>query len=829
MRKMWKALAGIALALMICFGTAGSLGEQTMHREVDDPSIEMTAEIGYQGIITYGRAIPLRVRIRNNGVSDLEGTLGISAYLNSRQYNRYEMDISVPSGAEKVYVLPFSVMTRQEVFTPEIVVDGKVAEAVNIRPDTVIDPNTILVGVLSNKPKKLANMTINRENDTDYLSEYWQVIALDPDTFPEQEALLDSFGILVIDDIDPALLSKKQQEALGLWLEGRHVLICGSSGGNIAYFSDRTGLEVTGAVTSRQVLPKLEKLADISASGNRPEIAISKLTGASSLIADDDGNGLVFRTETGSGRIYTTAYEIGASGLTAEKSMHYFWRKVLTGYDSSLYYNLFYTSNGSPSVYPGSQIAVPVRSPMLAITLICAGVMLAFCVIWFILKKQGRQTWMWLVIPGLAAVAAGVILLISGGSDLNQPKVTYTENVIQRADGSTTRHIGISAAAARTGMHSYRLDGAPITVQYNQDMDYYYYDEDQTVSEPVEMVMRYTTGNGEKLSVRTETPWETVSLQSDSPLTGIGRVNAEIWMEEDGLHGEILNETALTLKPGKVITSYGYVSVPALKPGEKTAFFLREAEAPKNGAAPKDGNMNRNAGFSLYTMTNAAMDLTDEDWDAMGPAAMRRDIVTAVLDQITNGNFYSSEQAAFLYTTEAEESLPLTFHVDEKQVGNAAGVTVFNVEMTYLPVGKTGVVYRMPGMDQAVRMTVDENGMPDQEVDRGGKDDYYSRYHSLGESPVFRFNLQNPREVQITSLRIVLPYYEDQVRCFLLNAATGEWEEFGVNRNIQHPEKFVNESGQLFCRIEQKGSYDYEIDIPTPTLSMEGRALNAEN
>ena len=247
LRKMWKALAGIALALMICFGTVSSLGEQTMHREVDDPSIEMTAEIGYQGIITYGRAIPLRVRIRNNGVSDLEGTLGISAYLNSRQYNRYEMDISVPSGAEKVYVLPFSVMTRQEVFTPEIVVDGKVAEAVNLRPDTVIDPGTILVGVLSTKPKKLANMTINRENDTDYLSEYWQVIALDPDTFPEQEALLDSFGILVIDDIEPALLSKKQQEALGLWLEGRHVLICGSSGGNIAYFSERTGLEVTGA------------------------------------------------------------------------------------------------------------------------------------------------------------------------------------------------------------------------------------------------------------------------------------------------------------------------------------------------------------------------------------------------------------------------------------------------------------------------------------------------------------------------------------------------------------------------------------------------------
>lgn len=831
MSNRWKIPIAILLMILMCLGAVSASAETTMHREVDDPAIEMTAEIGYQGMITYGKAIPLRVRIRNNGVSDLEGTLGINAYLNNRQYNRYEMEISVPSGAEKEYVLPFSVMTRQEIFTPEIVVDGKVAEGVNIRPGTTIDPNTILVGVLSTKPKKLSNLTINRENDTDYLSEYWQTVPLDPDTFPEQDSLLDSFGILVIDDIDPASLSKKQQEALDRWLEGRHVLLCGSSGGNIAYFSGRTGLEVTGAVTTRQVLSQLETLAGLYPSGNRPEIAISQLTGAAALTSDGDGNGLIFRTETGSGRIYTTAFEMGQSGLNAEKSMHYFWRRVLTSFDNNLYYSLFYsTSYGSPTVYPGSETPVPVRSSLLAISLICAGVLVLGCVLWFILKKKGKQTWMWLVLPVLAAAAAAVILLISGSSGLNQPMVTYTDNVMQRADGSTTRYIGVSAAASAAGMHSYRMDGAPITMKYSHDIDYSYYDEDQKLSEPVEMVMRYTSGDGERLSILTDTPWQLTTLQSESPMTGTGRVEAEIWMEEDGLHGEIVNGTALDMQPGKVITSYGFVSVPALRAGESAAFFLREDKTiPKADYVLTDGVMNRNGGYSLYNVAVASLGLTEDEWNVTGPVATQRDIIMAALDQMTGGNYYMSDQPAFLYSAAVEKSLPLTFHVDGKQAGNVSGMTAYNVEMTFLPVGKTGVIYRMPGMDPAVRMTVDENNKPDQVAESGPKDDYSSKYHSLSENPVFRFTLPGPQEMQITMLRVVLPYYEDQARCCLLNVSTGEWEEVSLKNNVEHPEKYLDENGQMFCRFEPKGVYEYAIDIPTPTLSVEGRALHAEN
>lgn len=406
--------------------------------------------------------------------------------------------------------------------------------------------------------------------------------------------------------------------------------------------------------------------------------------------------------------------------------------------------------------------------------------------------------------------------------------VTYVDHVLQRDDGSATRYIGINAASSATGMHTYRISGAPISVEYTQD--YYYYDDGEEPSEPVEMAMCYTTGEEEQLTVKAETPWEIKTMRSEGPLNMGGRVEADIWMQEDGLHGLVRNNTSLALKEGVVITTYGFVSVPALQPGESASFAI--LEAPRNSAdsGPADGVMSRSAGYTLYTVTNAALGLSDDSWDVSGPASMRREIINAAMNRLTDGNYYSSDQTAFLYSAEAENPLPLAFYADGKQVENAAGMSVFNIEINYLPVGKTGVIYRMPGMDQAVRMTTDEFGKPAEVADDGfPRDDYYSKYHDLSENPVFRFIPECPKGVRITSMSISVPYYDAQVRCFLLNAVTGEWDEIRVNQNIKNPEQYLDENGQLFCRFEPAVRTEYGVDIPTPGLSLEGRDPNAEN
>ncbi len=835
MRNGWKKAAAVLAALVICMAAAGAAAD-TMHREADDPDIEMTAEIGWQGLMTYGKAMPLRVRIRNSGAADLEGKLGINGYLDSRQYNRYEMKISVPSGAEQVYVLPFSVMTQQKQFTPEITVDGKVAEAVNITlaDNRVIKPSAMLAGLLSDHPQKMSGMNFSSDGGEYSDGRTGRLIPLDPDTFPDQVSLLDSFGILVIDNVDPAKLSAKQQETLNAWIEAGHIVLCSGTEAVTSWFSGRTGLEITGTEESAEVIPKLEELTGAGPYRGTETFIVSRMTGAEPLVSTGSGCGLVFRTEAGNGRIYTAAFELGNDRLYRAPSMTGFWRDLLDRYDGGLFSGA-YSSGGSfssPAVYPGSSIAIPVSSPMLPAVLVCAGAVVLGFALWQVLKKSGKQTWMWLGLPALAVAAAAVILVIAGSSGLNRPMVTYIDNMIQYADGSGTRHIGVSAASSAPGVHSYGIDGMPISAPYIQ----YVSDEPdygQGMAEPSEMAMCYTAGEDEKLEVRTRTPWETTEIRSDSALHGIGRIDGEIWMQEDGLHGEIRNGTSLAMKPGKVVTSYGYVSVPGLEPGGSAAFFLKETPPDPSVPSgydmpvPKDGEMNRNAGLYINQVVSASLGL-DGEWPESGPASVRLDAINTAADALIREGRAGAGSAVFMYSAEAEKGLPLTVRADGEPAGNAAGITLLNAEIVFLPVGRTGVVCLMPGTARAVLMTVDENGLPDRPADSapaGFKLD--NEVYTEDGQAVFRFSPGIPPETRIDFLNISVPEYYGGFRGFLLNAETGVWEEFVPGREVRNPKRYLGAGGELFCRLEPDGQGYFNPYVPVPDLSMEGRAAHA--
>ena len=102
-------------------------------------------------------------------------------------------------------------------------------------------------------------------------------------------------------------------------------------------------------------------------------------------------------------------------------------------------------------------------------------------------------------------------------------------------------------------------------------------------------------------------------------------------------------------------------------------------------------------------------------------------------------------------------------------------------------------------------------------------------YHSLGEKPVFRFDLTDMKGIEITRMRIVEADYLSQIRCSLLNAETGRWEETGLNADVSDPAKYLDAEGMLYCRLEQGDGPDSDMTVPAPGLQLEGRVPNAEN
>jgi len=183
---------------------------------------------------------------------------------------------------------------------------------------------------------------------------------------------------------------------------------------------------------------------------------------------------------------------------------------------------------------------------------------------------------------------------------------------------------------------------------------------------------------------------------------------------------------------------------------------------------------------------------------------------------------YSMESVVFIYNAVPKDAEKPVLYADGKPVESLEAVSMLTAELKYLTVGRTGVVFRAPGMDRAVRCELDEAGIPAGDADAAvGKYGYY--YFPLSELPTFRFSPEGLGRMEISSLVIGIgEWYANEARCYLLNAVSGEWEETAVNRPVENPENYADANGNLYCQFRPMAGETY-TDIPAPTLTLEGR------
>ena len=834
MRKWLRKTAALLLAgCLICMAASA----ETMHVEKENPSFELKASIGYNGMMTYGKTIPVQVTVRNAG-GDFEGTLAVNTYATAQEYDRYETAVSLPAGSEREYVLPVTVYARQDRFTVELSENGETVCAVNVAPEGVINPSAMLIGVLSTRPRNLNSLNIDRENDTLARYELWQTVPLTPETFPEDPSLLQSFGILVVDDIDPAELNRKQQEALDSWLRNGRILLVGggsTAGRNTALFSGDTGLTLEGVGTSDSVIAGLEEMISRSTSGKSVPTAIAAYSGAKPLWQDAEKHGLVYRTCVGAGRIYTAAFELGDPQLNAESLMHFFWQQLLVNQDQNLYSTILYANADGYSVatvIPEEGIRVKARSGLLPGLLAVAGALILACLLWILLKRRDKQQWMWLALPLISAAAALCLVLLSAGSETNRPVAVIAENLVQDSSGTVRSYTGIRTAVPEHGRHLFSKTGETLRLQIYNDIGYIE-DEEEEAKEPTVLRTTYSLGRENTLTAETSAPWDQTILVSEGPAAVEGKLETAIWMEEDGLHGEIINGTGLNLKAGKVITSYGYADVPALAPGEKADVLLtrRTFSDPTNPVYEEGGLYLSSAGMGVYAVAGAATAKTASGWGTLerSEAEMISNMIVNAADQLNrakgNNSYGMNENGVFLYCAEPENLPEAEISVDGKPVEQKTCIPLLSVEMNYSIIGRTGIVFRSAGMDVPERVATGDNLMPTEEPYQGSS----PYYHNLNETPTFRFTFDNMEGVRVENLRIAIDiYYASQVECYALNVKTGAWDRIGINEDVKNAADYVDRENRLFVQF-RPASQDMYADIPTPQVVLEGRLTHAEN
>ena len=834
---MKKALA-LLLAACTLFLCAAGLAE-SMHEEIENDALDMDVSVGFDGMMTFGKTMPVRVRVRNFG-DDFEGKLALNAYVSKKEYDRYEKEVFVPAGSEREFELAVNVYVRQETYSAELVKDGEVVCRANGRAARMVNPAAMLIGVLSTRPRNLNNLNIDMENDVLGRYEMWQTVTLTADTFPEDASLLRSFGMIAIDDVDPATLTQKQQDLLGTWLRSGKILLCGGGANavrNTAFFAKYTGLKLEDVTSSDSVLEGLERLLGRAVSGRKPTCALAVYSGGTALADDAEGRGLVWRTKVGGGRIYTTAFELGDPRLNSENLMGYFWQQLLVNLDQEVYTAVVQSNvdNYNSATVTGSYSAmVEARSFLPAGLLIVLGVLALSCFAWAVLKRMDKRQWMWLALPVIALIAVGSILLLSAGAETNRPLAVIADNIVQDSTGTVMNYSGISVAAPEFGRHSYGFAGERLRVQTYDYVDYDQDDDDEKKQIPNELRTCYTFGGENAVTAESLTPWDVITMSAESPAKMQGQITGSVWMEEDGLHGQVVNETDARFEAGNIVTTYGFVSVPALAPGKKADFVMlrKTMKKPDNPVYEDGGFYPKNPG--LYTVISNAVGYDDSYTKASPEEQRERELLSSMINGASdllrhdqgNWSYGAYESAVFLYCAKPVDAPDSVLTVDGVPVTQKTNMALMTAELPFTAVGRTGVVFRSAGMDVPERVETDENRMPTDTLVQFTKQLYY---HPLSDTPTFRYTMDGMTGVKVEKLQVMLDtYYAGQCHVFALNVGEQKWETIKLNEEIKDPDKYLDKDGRLFLQF-RSASQDMYMDIPTPLITLEGRLEHAED
>lgn len=816
-------------------------------------SFTIEAELGYDGLLILNKWSPLFVTVTNHG-ADFDGTLGVNVFYSLTEYDRYESPLTLAEGATKRVLLPVQPQNRQDMYAFELVKDGEIIAEQRVPTTRHAAPETMAIGLLSQEPQALTYLN-HRANALDTLrGEVWLTIPLTPDTFPTTGNLMDAFAILVVDDIDVRTLSQEQQDALKAWLlKGGFVFVSGGAQAATSYpfFTEWTGLTATGLAEGEDFTQQLLNYATMKGTPVDEAVWRNELPAKGALITTADGeHGLLTRSRAGTGSIYTAAFDMGGKPLAGWASMGGFWPRMLRQSAPSEYANLLNRVEssrygGDNEAYNAQNLITTLRidNPesgipvllILAVYLVVVGIGG-----YLLLKRLDKREWLWVATPVAAVVFALLLFVLSRGSTMNEPVTLTASRVL--VDGDSARantYIGVATS-----------EGGELTIETDQPQlptvlrtDSYWYD-DQSVDRlyrPVTMRQRYHFDSYPRVGFMASEAWDAKMLMLSGLQQEIGTLSVRVWMEEDGMHGEAVNNTEYHLKDCIAVTSMGYSSIGDMLPGQTVSFqmlFAKKAIDPNDpdfkiqadtmystlDLDPSATQFSYYYSNGIYSYLDAAI-FQGREYNAY-PLGQQRTTLAQLFN--TEWSFYETNSSFYFFGF--NDSIgQVQVSLNGKPVSRTAHTAVVGSPIAFEPIGPTGVVMFPQGTIQAetiIDQGPDEKARVANEDDVSTDDGYYnSNYLALGAPAAIRFMLPEWGIYEIERMTLLGMTYDAMPTLYLYNNETAQWDEqllLTVSMDGEGWAPYIDDEGGVYARYVTQDESSRYGGMSMPSISLKG-------
>ncbi len=600
---------------------------QPGHAQQADSLVEMQVEAAYQGVFKNGEWLPVYVTLENFG-PDRETELRARITGGSGGTN-YAVPVPLPAGARKrvpLYVLPNS-------FSREIEIQLYAGNELLNSATIAVQPQmniSFVVGILA--PERGAMALIG---GITLPGQFRPIVLVDLslNDLPERSAALRSFDVLMLNDVDTSTLTQAQREALLNWVQGGGRLFIGGGAGaqktisglpeNLLAFQPADLLEIDQVPE----LAEFAQLEEIRVPGPFL-VAWGEVLGGKPLV-QQAGITLIQHMEVGNGQVYQFSLDMAGSPFDAWSGTTPFWQAILS--PGSAYPNWL-----PPDVPPRQMVADQMNYALSTLPaldlpsvrglslLLFVYVLLVGPVNYIVLRVLKRLHLAWVTIPALTLIfSAGTfgVGLALRGNDIILNKIALIRS---QPDGTglATVYFGLFSPAQTA--YQVQVEGGELLSSITT-----YYDP-WTGAPAGTSEITFVQGDPAQVRGLSVNQWSMQAFQSESVWPGLGNISADLRVGQEGITGELRNNTTETIRDAKLILGTRFANLGDLNPG---------AAVPVNLAMPEETGFRYSGeiGWILF-----------ED-QYSGPAAPPRDL--EVKRTMVNAIFQNTSGSARLEST----------------------------------------------------------------------------------------------------------------------------------------------------------------------------------
>jgi len=819
---------------------------------VQNPAFTIEAALGYDGLLLLARWMPAFVTVTNDG-DDFEGVLAVNGFKTTTDYDRYELPVTLPGGATKRFVLPVRAQQmQQDMYAFELVRGGKIVAEQRVKPSRMAAPETVLVGLLSSDARALSYMNTQQGSTDTRQGERWIAAALTPDMFPGTDALMDAFSMLVVDGVDVRTLSEAQQRVLAAWLRrGGVVFVSGGAKAASGYpfFEPFTGLRAGGLGEAEDITPQLLAHAAIKGTPAGEPVWLSEIPGDRALVLTEDGDGLIAMARAEEGLVLTAAFDLAGKPIHTWPNMSSFWPRLLKQ-DALRTYDMLLSRLNAYTGYDGyrttsliGQMPIQNNESSIAIfALLFAYLALAGFAGYAVMKRLDAREWLWALVPAAAVVFALVFALMSRASTMNKPvALTATRMLLRDGVADTVAHVGISTAAG--GELSVSIgDTLPNVVT----SDYYYYESGpygntRSLFRPVNLQQRITFGDAPTIGFAKSTPWARRYFQQHGQRLLSGRIDARVWVEADGIHGEITNGTDMTLTDCLVVSRVGYCVIDTLLPGQRAQVALLVPDEPLDirkfdSSAAEPGVMygalgidpaslsSSHSTYDLYAFIYAAYSQEQPFNKGRDDLALRMQLTNMFEETF---QFYNSNSKFYLIAL-TDGVRPPEIMINGAPAVRRGDISILGTEMDFQPIGPDGHVFFPEGYIRFEQMIDQGEDKPPRAQTADDSDDSYGDYYynhlDLSKAIAGRCVLPDFGKYTVDRMTLLAVTYEAPPELYLYDHEKGEWVRqrfLSVSMDGAGWAPYIGEDGTVYVRYVPSELNRYS-SLTMPTLSLRG-------